>query len=149
MNHGSLVSFARTLVLSSALLALGCGDGEDEAETPNPQSSEIEISGTWNSSFGGTETISSEAWGETTVVDFDNAENVAIIRNPDDDMFNPGKFNRVIWTEPKDGSFYYCWVDFGLDTEAEAKESDATADDSDPDTTGCGGTNPWTKLSAD
>jgi hypothetical protein len=126
---------------------MGCGDGEDESDERNTQSSEIEIVGTWESNFGGTETISSDAWGEAEIVDFDNEENVAITRNAEDAEFNPGKYNRLVWTEPEDDSFYYCWVDFGLDTEEEALDSDAAADASMPDERGCG-TSPWTRLSA-
>lgn len=144
MNQKHWVSIVRVGLAVSALLVVGCGDGEDGGETGN---AEIEIGGTWESSFGGTETISSEAWGDADVVSFDNDENVAITQNADDAEFNPGKFNRIVWTEPEDDSFYYCWVAFALDTEQEALDSDATADASAPDESGCGDF-AWTKLSA-
>jgi hypothetical protein len=146
MKQQSLMAFARLGVVLS-LFAAACGDGEDEAET-NGAGSEIEISGTWESNFGTTESISSDAWDDATIVDFDNVENVAITRNGADAEFNPGKYNRIVWTEPDAGSFYYCWVAFALDSEQEAEAAEATADATDPETTGCGGSNPWTKLSA-
>jgi hypothetical protein len=62
-------------------------------------------------------------------------------------MFNPSKFNRFVWTAITGGSFYYCTVDFGLATLNDALASTKTADDSDPDASGCGGFS-WTKLSA-
>lgn len=145
MNRQSSFAFARTGVMLAALSLAACGDGED-SDDPGPTG--IEISGTWESNFGTTESISSEAWDDASIVDFDNGENFAITRNPDDAEFNPGKYNRIVWTEPASGSFYYCWVAFGLESEEEAGASDATADASDPETTGCGGSNPWTKLTA-
>jgi hypothetical protein len=129
--------------MAMSLLA-GCGAGEDET-SPNQQSSGIEIRGEWESEFG-EETITDDVWGSTSIVKFDNDANVAITQNADDAEFSPGKFNRIVWTEPAGGSFYYCWVAFALDSEQEAFDSDATADDSDPETGGCGGF-PWTKLS--
>jgi hypothetical protein len=65
---------------------------------------------------------------------------------PDDDQYNPSKFTKIVYTEPVDDSFYYCWVEFSLDTLGAAKASQATADASDPDNTGCGGSFPWTKA---
>ena len=107
----------------------------------------IEIAGTWTSSFGGNETVTSYQWGGVTVVEYDNGANWAVTQNAEDAEFNPGKFNKIVWTEPEGGRFYYCWVDFGKDTAAEAKASTNTADASDPETSGCGGF-PWTRLAA-
>ena len=106
----------------------------------------IEIRGTWNSNFGGTETISSRKWNDATVQMFDNAANVAFTQNPVDAQYDPSKFSKLVWTEPTAGSFYYCTVDFGLDSLAAAQASTKTADSSQPDTGGCGGFS-WTKLS--
>jgi hypothetical protein len=41
-------------------------------------------------------------------------------------------------------SFYYCMIDYGKATLAEAIASTKVADSSDPDTGGCGGFS-WTK----
>jgi hypothetical protein len=123
--------------LASALCALtlaGCGADET-----------FELIGTWTSSFGGTEVITAERWGEAEVVDVDNDGNRAVLRNPETDMFAPGKFARVVWTEPAGDAFHYCWVDFGLDTRLEAETSTRTADPARPDATGCGGF-AWTRL---
>jgi hypothetical protein len=51
-----------------------------------------------------------------------------------------------VWTEPRAGSFYYCFVDFGLATLELAQGSTGTANATSPDTTGCGMLS-WTKLS--
>ena len=57
-------------------------------------------------------------------------------------------FNRIVWTEPDGGSFYYCTVAFGLPTLEDALNSTETADASDPETMGSCGAFSWTKLSA-
>ena len=107
---------------------------------------DIEIAGSYTSSFGGDETISAGMWGTSFVREYDNDTNVVYLQLPPDDMFNPDKYNKVVYTEPDTGgAFYYCWVDFGLDTLTAAKTSTQTWDDSDPDNAGCGGFS-WTKL---
>ncbi len=141
----------------------GSGDaGAVDAGPPpkRPESADkIAIAGVWQSSFGGNETVADKAWsagtGNTEVVEFDNAGRWVITRNPDDAKYNPGKFNKVVWTNPevvdaggwKARVFHYCWVDFGLDTAALAKASTHTADDSEPEKSGCGKF-PWTRLSS-
>ena len=110
----------------------------------------IEIEGRWHNNFGGTEVIDAESFtfaGSTaTVIEFDNMANSMISQNAADAMFSPGKFNRIVWTEKKAGAFYYCTVDYDLDTADAARTTTKTADSSDPDNTGCGGFS-WTKLS--
>lgn len=109
----------------------------------------LEIKGSWESNFGGTETIDTSSWvsyGTVTVVRYDNALNIAITKNADDATYNPGKFSKIVWTEPSDGSFYYCTIDFGLDSADAAAASTKVANDTSPETTGCGSF-PWTKLS--
>jgi hypothetical protein len=157
------------LVLAMAA-PLGCGDDDDhghpegdhdeekkDAGGKGPADSgrkptsasgnddELEVAGEWKSEFGD-QTISLDNWDSAMVVEFDNDENVAFTENPDDAMFNPGTFNKLVWTEPTDDGFYYCTVDFGLDSLAAAKATEKTADDSDPEAMGsCGGFT-WTKL---
>jgi hypothetical protein len=109
----------------------------------------LEIKGRWHSSWGGVEEIEDDAWsayGTSAVLEYDNETNSLITQNPADDTWSPNKFNKIVWTEIEDGSFYYCIVDYGLDTAADARNTTKTADDSDPESTGCGGFN-WTKLS--
>jgi hypothetical protein len=121
--------------------ALSVGCNSDDATR------EIEIAGTWMSSFGDTEVIDSERWGSATIVEYDNRKNFAITQNPEDDDWNPSKYNKIVWTDVEDGSFYYCWVDFALDTAEEARNTTETADASDPESGGCGGFS-WTRLKA-
>jgi hypothetical protein len=94
----------------------------------------------------GEQIITADDWNGAAIVGYDNDSNVVYTQLPDDDMFNPNKFTKTVYTEPEDGSFYFCQVEFSLDTLAEAKASDATADDSEPDEGGCGGMFPWTKA---
>ncbi|MEQ9500810.1 MAG: hypothetical protein RIT81_28325 [Deltaproteobacteria bacterium] len=110
----------------------------------------LEIEGEYDSNFGGTETITSDLWTSydaSVVREYDNDANIAYLQLPEDAMFNPDTFAKVVWTEPDGGAFYYCWVDFGFATLDEAKTSTKTWDASDPDNTGCGGFS-WTKLTA-
>jgi hypothetical protein len=111
---------------------------------------EIEIAGTWESNFGGTEVIDSHgftSFGSTSpIIEYDNDDNTMITQNPCDAEFSPNAFNKIVWTEIVNDSFYYCTVDFGLDSAADARNSTMTADDSDPENEGCGGF-AWTQLS--
>ena len=133
-----------------ALALAGCGDDDSKSNDPSSSSDEIEIEieGSWTSEFGAEE-ISSTSWAGSEVTMFDNDDNVAITRNPDDAEFDPGKYNRNVWTEPEGGSFYYCTPAYGLESEEDALSSTAPADDSDPATNGCGeGSFAWTRLDA-
>jgi hypothetical protein len=148
----------RILCVALSLMAPACGDDSSDDGTAGTgggaagmggdgdgASGEIEVAGTYDSDFGA-ETIDASMWNGSDVVDFDNDDNWAITQNADDADFDPGKFNKIVWTEPSDtGEFYYCTVDFGLDSADEARDTELTADDSDPDSGGCGGFS-WTLL---
>lgn len=121
--------------------ALACGDDTDPATRP----SALEIEGVYASNFGAEEIITDDAFNGTPIRAFDNEQNFLITQNPSDSEFNPNLFNRIVWTEPQGDQFYYCFVDFGLDTLDDALSSDASADATDPETGGCGGFS-WTRL---
>lgn len=152
------------LILSLSLLAACSEDDDtnntsgadmatpDQSVTPDaspdlPAADAIEVVGEWSDSFGGMPTISATKWAADTIVEFDNTQNIAIVQAAADDMFNPNKFSRYVWTDLKDGSFYYCTEVFGKDTAALAKADPATSDATDPDNSGCGGAFSWTKMS--
>jgi hypothetical protein len=119
-------------------------DGSAGAEGA-PAEEALEIIGSYDDDFGAEQIITASSWNSSAIVGYDNELNVVYTQFPDDDMFNADKFAKTVYIEPKaDGAFYFCIVEFSLDTLAEAKASDATADDSDPETTGCGGSFPWT-----
>jgi hypothetical protein len=107
----------------------------------------IEIEGTWTSNFGGTEVIDSDSWsadfgsGATVseIVEFSNDDNAAVLQGPDD------LYSRYVWTEVSGGVFHYCTVSYGKASAELAVSESESADDSDPDTTGCAAF-PWTKL---
>jgi hypothetical protein len=70
-----------------------------------------------------------------------------VTQNPEDSEWDPSKYSKIVWTEIADDfSWYYCIVDFGKDTAEEARDSEQTADDSDPASQGCGGDFSWTKM---
>jgi hypothetical protein len=131
----------------SALIALttsACsGDAEDVKET-----SALEIIGEYDDNFGGEQIITAGDWNGSAIAGYDNDKNVVYTQFPDDDQFNPNKFAKTVYTQPEGGSFYFCMVEFSLDTLADAEKSSAVADDSDPDNGGCGGEFPWTKATA-
>ncbi len=155
----SLRSFVHAVGILSTLVIIGCGDGEDETppDAGGPETPEgLEISGTWESSFGATEIIADESWdsigadftSSSEIVRFDNEQNSLVSKGPD--FMDPEKdvFSRVVWTEPEGGSFYYCTVLYGRETLSEALIDAGVADPSDPEAGGCGdGDFPWTRLS--
>ncbi len=115
----------------------------------------LEIKGSWKSNYDALETIDETTWSSTTsgvtstytIVKFDNENNMAITQNAADATYDPGKFNKIVWTDLADDSFYYCMVDYSKESAEEAEASTTTADSNDPATTGCGGF-AWTQLSA-
>jgi len=112
----------------------------------------IEVEGTWDTNFGGREVIDSDSWNaagtdwvyKASVLEYDNATNVAYTQTSADDPYSALKYNKVVWTDRQSSTFYYCTVDYGLDTLADAKASPKVADTSSLETTGCAG-GPWTK----
>lgn len=155
-----LRSFVRAIGIVSSLVIIGCGDGEDQERPEGQEQTGLEISGDWETTFPegvtSSETISDVSWdsvgdgfeSSSEIVDFDNDENVLITTGPDFDDPTTDVFNRIVWTEPEGGSFYYCTVAFGLPTLNDALNSTETADASDPETMGSCGAFSWTKLSA-
>lgn len=118
-------------------------DGKDETdadETPEA----LEVLGSWASEYGD-EDITETQWGFYPLVKYDNAERVAYTRSADDAEYNPGKYGKIVWLPIVDDSFYYCTVEYALDTLEDAENSTETADATNPEEEGCGGF-PWTKL---
>lgn len=144
------------LSLATSACSEATDDGGNNATTNNEQNkSGIEIAGTYDSNFDTVETISEISWKvesndypttDSPIIDYDNADNWVVTQNPDDAEYSPGKFNKIVWTEPgADGAFYYCTVDYGQDSAEAAQNTDNTADDSDPANGGCAGM-AWTYL---
>lgn len=156
---GAVRTWGMAWLCGAAVVAGGCDSDagsasattQSDASTSDSGSGDtmaavFELIGTWATPFGTDDVITQTMWNKAKVVEFDNAANVGFTQEPADDPYNPNKFNKVIWTEPKNNSFYYCMVDYGKDSLALAKASTLTADASDPDTKGCGGKFPWTKA---
>jgi hypothetical protein len=151
----NLASWACALLIGMAQLMAGCDSDDDSADpdagTPSTET-HLELAGTWeNTAFGEVDVIDDDSWSTTigsgddafattsTVTKYSNDENYVILEGED------GKFGRNVWTEIDGDSFYSCTVDFGLDSAEDVEDSTNTADDSDPETSGCGNF-PWTKL---
>lgn len=117
-------------------------DGGGDAGRPDAG---LEIVGAWASNFGSEEIVTEARFAGTPIRAYDNAENYLVTQNATTSPFNPGLFNRIVWTEIVDDRFFYCFVDFGLLSLEEALTSTMTADPSSPESSGCGGF-PWTGL---
>lgn len=138
------------LVCSCLLLLItACGDtdGTNNGSSGNngTQNQTLEVEGTWVTNFGSTVEIDDESWGDHAVVEFDNDEAFAITEVPDSAETNPGTFNKLVWTEPSDGTWWYCTVDFGLESVEAALNTEKTADASNPAESGCGDF-AWTQM---
>lgn len=124
------------------------GGDAGAASSEGSHAEPLEIIGKYSDNFGSKQIITATTWNDATIADYDNDKNVVYTQNPDDAKYNPSKFGKTVYTEPdQSGSFYFCMVEFSLDTLEEARASTTTADDSDPESGGCGGTFPWTKAS--
>lgn len=115
--------------------------GAEGAATQEP----FELIGKYDDDFGGEQIITASDWNGDAIVAYDNDANVVYTQFADDAMFNAGKFAKTVYTEPEDGAFYFCMVEYSLATLEEALESQTSADASDPEQAGCGGF-PWTKA---
>ena len=107
----------------------------------------FELIGTYTSNFGGEDVITRRRFNGALIVEYDNAANVVYTQNPPNAQYSPNKFNKIVYTEPAGGSFYYCTIAYGKDTLAAAKADATVADSSEPDTKGCGGFS-WNKATA-
>jgi hypothetical protein len=143
------------LFCASSVLA-GCGDADDPPLNPIEEQGELEIKGTWDSSFGGVDTITDDTWleeggeGDTAytfeqlIVSYLNDENELVTEVAGMDGASP-TYSRTVWTEIDGDSFYFCTTDFLLSSAAAAEARNTVPDDSDPDNSGCGDFS-WTKL---
>ena len=121
----------------------GCGGFGWSKMTPAPA---IEIAGTWSDTFGSPPLhITSTMFGLDTVISYNNANRTAITQTVSTDMYNPDKFNKVVWTATANGSFYLCTVEYGQTTAVAAAGTTKTADATDPANSGCGGFG-WSKM---
>lgn len=125
----------------------GSEGGEAGTGGAGPNADPFELIGEYDDNFGYSFEITADAWGASAIAAYDNPQNVVYTQFPASDQYNPNKFAKTVYTEPTaSGSFYFCLVVYSAETLAAAQASTATADDSDPDTRGCGGQFPWTKA---
>jgi hypothetical protein len=148
--HGLVAALFMSVALVGCMPEGSDGDGgENNGDvtnngTNNGGADGFELVGTYAMTFGGgmdggEEVITEDAWSFFELIEYDNEANEAITKNADDAEFNPGTYNKNVWTEPDgDGVFHYCTVDFGLETLEAAQASEETADSSDL-AMGCGG----------
>lgn len=138
---------------TDAFLDTGADEDTGEQDTGDQDTGEqdagtetIEVEGTYTTQFDSTETISETMWNDNPIDDFDNTENWAVTYTPDDAAYNPDTYSKLVWTEPDgQGAFFYCIVDYGLETAEAARSTSETADDTDPANGGCSGFS-WTQM---
>merc|ERR1740116_745386 len=121
--------------------------------TPSaPAEETIDFVGTFTDGSG-THTIGEQTWEHAyegsmpSVFNFVSVNNdafFAIAQNAADNAFNPSLYSRFDWLWTSTGLFY-CQSAFDAASQ-EAAEAVMRPDDSAPETSGCGGMFPWSKL---
>jgi hypothetical protein len=138
-------------VSSDAGGAGGAGGGAPSGGAGGAVASGLAIEGSYVDNWDGHHTVTSSTWssGDTVwhIAAFDNAAHVIIAQNDQGNMYSPCLWSRFDWTEVG-GVLYYCQTAYGAESQAAALATPAS-DASDPATTGCGGTFPWTSLTAE
>jgi hypothetical protein len=119
----------------------GQGGGGAEGGAGAVEQAPLEIIGSWDNNFGGADIITATEWSSfgapSNIVEYENDANVVYTESS-------GMFSKIVYTDVESDSFYYCIIDYGKATLAEAIASTKVADSSDPDASGCGGFS-WTK----
>ena len=123
------------------------GSSDTSSDTSGDTTASASILGVWASNFGGYSEITASQWDDMAIISQDAGKRFAITQNAASDKYSPSKFNKIVWTAPKDGTFYSCTVDYGLASAELASATTKTADDSAPEKSGCGGFS-WTKLTS-
>jgi hypothetical protein len=138
------------VVYASVIFLIIGGCNVDEENNPAANSN-IEISGNWQDDFGGNYTIDNSVWNidgsyitKSAIIKFDNSGNYAITQYSADDLYNPNEFNKIVWTEIQNNSFYSCTVVYGKISAAEAESTTLTADSNNL-SNGCDGFQ-WTLM---
>ena len=91
-----ILRFGAVLAMAAAT-TLGCS-GDDDASTD--AMSPLEIIGVYDDNFMGVQTITADDWNDAKIVGYDNDANIVYTQAPADDMFNPNKFGKTVYTEP-------------------------------------------------
>jgi len=123
------------------------GDIEDEQEVEEP----LELAGAHKDNWDNGHQVTNTLWtivGMGTpsvfhITQYSNDTQYVIAQNHATYNFFPDKWSRFDWVE-KEGTLYYCQTAYNADSEQLAL--DATADASDPATTGCGGAFAWSSI---
>lgn len=128
----------------------------------------LEINGFWKDNFGGYHNIyasKSASYGtkgywegltNRIIVEFDNSSRTLYVKGINEPSYadcngngTNGQsgvecYSRIVWTKHND-SYYYCEIVFNKGSLDAAKSDPATANATNPDSSGCGGFS-WTKF---
>jgi hypothetical protein len=127
------------------------GGLQDAAVAPDATGSDagppaLAIAGRWHTNFMYTEELDSTMWNGATLIEYDNLARVAYLQNAPTSTMPIGGFNKYVWTTPQNDVFYYCTVEYGLESLAAAKASSKVVDATNPLQSGCGQFG-WTQMS--
>ena len=110
----------------------------------------IEIAGSWDDSFGGSQQITSFLWTQGAylfhIQQYDNDAKWAVAENDASNEYNAGLFSRFDWHWDAAGDLWYCQTAYDAASAEDALSADAP-DSSDLETAGCGGFS-WTMMTA-
>jgi len=144
MFCGELKRLALIITLLFPWALSGCGEGtQNTAKNPDISSTPaIELVGEWETSSGEQAFITENMWGLDTIWAFDNDANYVITQTASNASSGANSYNKIVWTDVVNNSFYACYVLFGYETIEEIETAEYDLNDSDPETGGCNNF-PW------
>jgi len=143
MMFSKTTSLYRQACLILLFGLFGCGGVTDGVESLDATSAPtIELVGEWETSTGETAFITEKMWGLDTIWSFDNTENSVITQTASNAGGSANKYNKILWTDVVNDSFYVCYVLFGYASFEEVNNAEYEADSTDPAAGGCNGL-PW------
>jgi hypothetical protein len=134
------------------LCVLVCAGCEDAGDDTSPTNDVLAIAGSYTDQWGVDHTIDEVSWVQVApygsssyaVLSFDNAIRSVIAQNASTNAYDADLFSRFDWVEGMHGDLFFCQTAWAAASE-DAAEATPRSDDTDPETTGCGGF-PWTNL---
>lgn len=121
-----------------------------DTETDNPDSTGLELVGTYTDNWLGSHTITEEIWDTGpgyvfNISQYDNSAGYLLAQNDennDPQYGNPGKWSKFQWTLNENGGLYYCQSIYDAATEEDAMGANGNPADL---SAGCSGFS-WTEL---
>jgi len=134
--------------LMSVLLFFSYNCISEDVEDIITQGVSFELIGVYENNYGGFEILGHSLWKNSSIVYFNNDNNIVILRTAPKNDNSALTFSKIVYTEKSNNTLYYCTVDYGKSTLEEARNTSKIANSSSPETSGCDSVNnfAWTKL---